>query len=128
MSSVYRVLCLSHDPAIEVGRWENHGRDAAIAAAASRTIEGHESCDLMVGRYSYPLIELCCPATPGALAHGRHSTPQWADADWLRLLALAIDLNEPDLASAVVDLVRRGCWTAQRLSRLRGELGLQGER
>lgn len=129
MSSVYRVLCLSHDPAIHVARWENDDCEAAIAAAldpATREdLAEHERCDLMVGRYSAGFVEACCPARQGRLAHGRHIAPQWIDHKYLALLSAALDVADGPLATAVGEITRHGCWTEQRIRRLRIELGLE---
>jgi hypothetical protein len=131
VSSVYHVLCMSHDPAIQVARWENDGRDEAIAAAldpaSHEDLVRHEHCDLLVGRYSYPLVELCCPARRGmGLAHGRHSGEQWIDKDYLLLLSAAMDVEGNEALDAAVERVTRfGCWTEQRIRRLRIELGIE---
>src|SRR5574342_432280 len=71
--------------------WNN----AEYALAAIRDRSGpaalHKDCDLLVGRYSSPLVEVCCPGyeTSGR-RHGHpgsHSDHRWIGADWLRLLA-----------------------------------------
>jgi hypothetical protein len=140
MSSTYRILCLSHDPAIELApEWSGptgqSGWAAAIAAAADpasdERLAEHVACDLLVGRYSYPLIEVACPPTnhrdvrhfhgPGG---GTHSVEYWVDADWLRLLTLARESADENMAA----LLRRHrfvfCWTPTRLNRLRDHLAL----
>jgi hypothetical protein len=126
VSSDYRILCMTHDPAIVIGHdWTN--APEAIAAACDpanhEAVAAHKDCDLLVGRYSYPLVEVCCPAGTGKWAHNTHLAPQWIATDWLRLLHQAVELNDPALASSVKTLVGRGCWSAQRLRRLRDELG-----
>lgn len=64
-------------------------------------VDGHRSCDLVLGRFSYPLIEVC-------------EAGDWLDAGWLRLLLLA----GPDAARTA----RLRGWTFERASRLRAEL------
>lgn len=123
MSSTYRILCLSHDPAIVLEEPEFHsgaaghaGAEAAVAAG----IDGHTDCDLLIGRYSSPLIEVGCPRhgdTPHL--HGAN----WLDIDWLRLLALAYRHPEGTPERQAADQVR-ACWSAERLHRLRNELNL----
>jgi len=121
MSSVYRLLCLSHDPAIPVEHPEWPSFQPALAAAKDRTLvpTEHKTCDLLIGQYSYPLIEVCCPASRsmGTAHPGCHSDDRWIDAGWLRLLALA----DP----AAVGAARvPDCWTRDVALRLRYELGL----
>ena len=56
MSSTYRVLCLSHDPAIVAA--DDYQRPETAEAAITEGIAEHAGCDLVIGRYSYPLVEL----------------------------------------------------------------------
>lgn len=126
MSSVYRVLCLSHDPAIVTG--DEYSRpDPAVAAIVSG-IDGHQGCDLLVGRYSYPLIEVGCPPTIGPERAGRrrcysHSTTEWVDVAWLRILA-AVHQSGTERMRALARESRLGCWSWERLRRLRDELSI----
>lgn len=126
MSSDYRILCLSHDPAIVVDlNWNNPEQAIAAALAPGSHPESalHEHCDLPIGRFSYPLVEVCCPAGNGTFAHGVHLEPVWLDRDYLVLLATALAVEgNPQLAAAVQQVTRRGCWTAERLRRLRVEM------
>ena len=133
MSSTYKILCLSHDPAIVLGWPEfqsGQGGHLTSVEAVQRGVEGHPGCDLLVGRYSSPLIEVCCPSPASgpkpAGVRCCHSQAQWVDADWLRLAALAYE--EPD-GSQFRKAVERvaPCWTKVRLCRLRAELGLDEE-
>lgn len=120
MSSSYHVLCLSHDPAIVIdGDWQHPA--AAIAAIADRPnsehLRLHVDCDLLIGRYSYPLIEVGCP--PHA-AHPHEAL--WVEAAWLRVAAILCGPPEPaaDVTDALARLPR--CWTPTRIQRLRREL------
>lgn len=135
MSSDYRLLCLSHDPALCVGpdyEWNNQP-DTALAAAADpvrRREYGHPNCDLVVGAFSYPLVEVGCPAlplSPTELRHtegdrvlhgGWHRQPTWTDAFWLRLLALADRIAPWPPLQEVLGRQRPLCWPPQRLARL----------
>lgn len=125
MSSIYRVLCLSHDPAIEAadGNWN---RPEPAEQAIADGIDGHTGCDLMIGRYSYPLVALGCPRSADTKGHigstCLHGSLIWVDAKWLRLLAVA----QQDPASVAGQIAADGhfrCWTPERLRRLRLELG-----
>lgn len=132
MSSVYDLLCMSHDPALAVtGRgWTTP--EEAIAAALEPTmhdwlVEDHGKCDLLVGRYSASLVEICCPASREHGGHNRHNSPQWIDRDWLVLLRAAMAAPaDPALRAAIEDVARgQSCWTWQRLDRLASEFGLK---
>lgn len=117
MSSAYRILCLSHDPAVVVDGFETLSMSEAEGALLANRFSGHPHCDLVVGRYSYPLIE-------AGVVVGR--TVTWQDADWLRLLALA--QTSPDgsaLREAALKVER--VWSKDRLRRLRFELNLEVE-
>jgi hypothetical protein len=121
VSSTYSAICLSHDPGIVLGP------DLTYAEANSLNsrdrLAGHETCDLVIGRYSYPLIEAAClgtqlPGPSGCNVH--HSNVAWIDRDWLRLLAAAVPL--PAIGKDLLQPLLR-CWTPERLHRLRDELG-----
>lgn len=133
MSSAYRILCLTHDPATDIAGpdvddgWTQP--EPALAAIADRThalTAPHAGCDLVLGRYSYPLVEVACPrSTPGFTAQGPgcfHTGPQWVDAAWLRLLWHAAQWPNihPGLTTATEEAGRL-CWTPQRAHRLRYE-------
>lgn len=53
MSSTYRILCVSHDPALTTG--SDYNSPEAAEAAIRLGVNGHPTCDLLIGRYSYPL-------------------------------------------------------------------------
>jgi hypothetical protein len=127
---------MSHDPAIRVARWENHGRDDAIAAtldpASREDLAEHEHCDFLIGRCSGGLVEIGCPPRTGLVFSGhpsyaRHNATQWIDVKWLRLLYAAVHVYPigEHLASAAKGITDRGCWTPDRLRRLRIELGFE---
>lgn len=121
MSSSYYVLCLSHDPATTVR--ETSSAEAAAEAIRSG-IDGHPGCDLLIERVSGGPAEYGCPPHEARAAGPRciHRDVEWGDVDWLRLLGRA--QQSPD--RAVAEAVRRGrfgCWTPDRLNRLRHPLG-----
>jgi hypothetical protein len=125
MSSTYRILCLSHDPALSFGEYSTPG----TAEAAIRVgIDEHPRCDLLIGRYSYPLIEVGCPPTTGHDRPGRrrchpHSTTEWVDVAWLGLLAVTHQSGSEELA-ALAGGPAMAHWPWERLRRLRDELGI----
>lgn len=122
---MYHALCLDHDPAIVIdGDWQHP--DYAVEAVANRStdvLRPHRTCQMMIGRYSYPLIEVCCP---GASLHPDrpmlHTRPVWMRVEWLRLLYAAYQSKDEAVLKAArgMDL----CWSAVRLLRLRHELGV----
>lgn len=132
MSSLYRVLCVSHDPAILIDRaeWATASElEAALAdVAGCELLQGHERCDLLGGRYSYPLIEVYCPPARDDVPrqprqpwhpHSGH----WVDAAFLRL-ALAAQVEWPAQDLAKEPYFVPGCWSSDRVRRLRLELGM----
>ncbi|MEU4224334.1 hypothetical protein AB0F17_08575 [Nonomuraea sp. NPDC026600] len=126
MSSIYRILCLSHDPAITVEA--EYDRPETAAAAITAGVDGHARCDLLIGRYSYPLIEVGCPPTTGPQRIGQHrcyphSAPEWVDVAWLRILA-AVHQSGTERMRALARESRLGCWSWERLRRLRDELSI----
>lgn len=130
MSSIYRVLCLSHDPAITTEA--EYGRPEQAAAAIAEGIVGHADCDLLIGRYSYPLVEVGCPPTTGPERADRHrcslhSVTEWVDVAWLRILAAVYqsgDETDRGPARRLADETRLAHWSRERLRRLRNELGI----
>lgn len=126
MSSTYRVLCISHDPAIIVESIElQSGADGRLvlegllaARPRDERLEQHRHCELLGGRYSSPLVEVCCPPRD-THPHSGH----WIDAEWLRLLAAAyVARSHPSIAEALKKIGR--CWSEERVLRLRAELGV----
>lgn len=131
MSSAYRILCLSHDPAIVVNDPGYQRAEDAEAAIRDRP-EGaaHSHCDLVIGRYSYPLVEVGCPRSADQPEHLRpgvlrcyHGSTMWTSKEWLLLLGAAYQSDDP----AVREAVKAGnysCLPWERLRRLRVELGI----
>lgn len=121
MSSTYRILCLSHDPATTHGEYRSPN-DAQTAIAVG--VDGHPNCDLLIGRFSYPLVEAGCPASRHQPAKLRccHGGTVWADADVLRLLAAGYQSQDEAVRAAMKQFEFR-CWSWERLRRLRDELG-----
>jgi hypothetical protein len=129
VSSNYSVLCLSHDPAIIVHD-PGFNRPEQAEAAIRDGIAGHGQCDMMIGRFSYPLVELGCPNSgdqaqslrPGVL-RCFHAGTQWIDKEWLLLLAAAYQSSDPAVREAV-KAGNHSCLPWERLRRLRVELGI----
>jgi len=89
----------------------------------------HPGCDLLIGAYSYPLVEIGCPDRSAGHPGGYHPhETKWVDATWIKLLALAQRAPE---GSPERQLANRppmpGCWRPERLYRLRYELDLPNE-
>jgi len=127
VSSTYRVLCLSHDPAIVAA--DDFQRPETAEAAITEGIAEHAGCDLVIGRYSYPLVELGCPSTRGRSTPPRpngitccHGRTVWVDRDWLWILAAAYQSPDPGMRAAVERGHQRQCLPWERLKRMRNEL------
>lgn len=125
MSSTYQVICVEHAPALIVGDEYTSPSDALRAASAPGRypeLEYHKRCDLLVGRFSYPLIQVACPGFRGESPsvspantckyHGA-SYDNWTEVAWLRLLYDAIKDSE-DVHQYRVP----ACWTRNRVIRL----------
>lgn len=131
MSSVYRLLCMNHDPALTISHdWTS--LDEAITAALKPAmydwlVEDHGKCDLLVGRYSASLVEVFCPASRERLGHGSHNSPQWVDKDWLVLLHAAMTAPPNQALAAALEPLQGSwsCWGWQRVERLASELGIK---
>lgn len=125
MSSTYRLLCVSHDPALTFGEYDSPEQ---AETAIREGVGDHPRCDLLIGRYSYPLIEVGCPSTAGRGdtvrgVHGVHLTTEWVDAGWLHLLAVVQESGSESMRALTQTPMMR-CWTRERMRRLRDELGL----
>lgn len=125
MSSTYRILCLTHDPAIIIDTPDDWNRPEPAEEAIQAGLAEHPHCDLVIGRYSYPLVELGCPATRDQPANLPccHGSTQWTGKDWLLLLAAAYQSDDPAVRQAVKD-GGHYCLPPERLNRLRHELGI----
>jgi len=117
MSTVWRGICLSHDPHIEfdliVDGHEIHDAQTAVDLLRADP-HGHPSCDLVVGGFSYPLIAAACVCGLGS--------KRVIDVTTLRVINQALKLEAswaPMLNTAVSEWTRRNpCWTKEKLSRL----------
>lgn len=132
MSSTYDILCMSHDPAVKAAVNAPSAPEASAAVFEIRRGElyaEHKNCDLLIGRYSYPLVEVCCPGRLGLAVHpgSTHSSDEWADVRWLRLLYAALSGPRDTASAAVAAALTSRCWSWERLHRLRFELGFDGE-
>lgn len=126
MSSTYRILCLSHDPALTFGEYDS---PAEAEQAIRDGLDEHPRCDLLIGRFSYPLIEVGCPSSVGRDSAARdrhhiHGGTQWVDVAWLRVLAAVHESGTEQMKALTGDSHLR-CWQQDRLSRLRDELNLE---
>ena len=91
MSSTYRIICLSHDPAFILDFESQHREAVEQVSTTGDTLYRHENCDLVAGRFSYPLIEVGCFPRKGPNGHSACKVPQhsnmiWYDRDVLRLV------------------------------------------
>jgi hypothetical protein len=117
MSSIYRLICLSHDPGLELEtEWQSGSDGRRIAETVLRTISTdyateelaqHAHCDLVIGRYSYPIIQV------GYLTH-RVNPVSWIDAEWLRVLVEAVVRH-----GTGDQLTMPQGWTPERCRRIR---------
>lgn len=121
MSSQYKLICLSHNPGIEIGPDDWYTAEQAIGSIALRSgpATDHKACDLVIGRYSYPIIEVCCPGCRNS--GGYHAAPKTTEVGWLRLLWHSRQNND-----ATDKLIRSDaqCWPTERLDRLAPLLGV----
>lgn len=122
MSSDYYPICLNHDPGIVIDH--DFTYEEANSLSTRDRLSGHENCDIVIGRYSAPLVEVAClgrqlAGPTGCKAY--HIKAMWIDRDWLRLLATAGPDAHPGAMGA---LSERGCWPLERVHRLRVELDM----
>lgn len=125
MSPSYFILCLSHDPAIILDPQlfdVSKALDAATAPADHIGIAHHATCDLLLGTWNNGLISITCPPRPHPREDGCHRLPIAVGVEWLQLLAAACEtaLPDPGLTTALKRLP--GCWSAERVYRLRNLL------
>ena len=121
MSSNYRLICLSHDPAIVVTNDGDAPRSLEAALEARTHDTQHTHCDVIIGEYSYPLVSAYCI---GSRNH-THREPAGINVKWLRLLlAASVAPTNPGLTAAIAAFTGYGCWTPERVHLLRLELGV----
>ncbi len=118
MSSTYYTLCLSHDPAIIVSERNNSEGYAGAAEAIADGFEVHQGCDFLIMRVSGAPIEFACTGKTDAC---RHTYLQEVDADWLRILILLNQYENPKV-DKLRDRPSLRCWSDKRLHRLRNQL------
>lgn len=121
MSSTYRILCLSHDPALVTDIEWSSGTDnvAAVERAARTGVPGHEACDVLIGRWSGSIVEFGCTKAVKDERHACwHNGAYWVDVLWLRLLALARRAPEGSTERMLAARADR-CWSPGRVDRLR---------
>jgi hypothetical protein len=120
MSSTYNVICLSHAPAIEEGA-DFTGADEALGALIRGrhiSVARHRYCDIVIGRWSGALVEVCCPGRAIPLTEGdyrHHRDPEWLRVGWLRLLHHARQNDDGTDGLLGHDGY---CWPEDRLNRL----------
>lgn len=132
MSSVYRVLCLSHNPAMLSSDYESDNPGLAHLSLANARQTDHPHCDLVIGRYSYPLIEVTCYGTSSSNAAYpgcTHAHPQRWDASFLALLLFVyqspLAKTSSPTSNKTLRIARKaaqGCWPSNRLTTLANEL------
>jgi hypothetical protein len=128
MSSTYGLICLNHDPGIEIGdHTVAYEPDTMLAVAkdpAARDWPEHARCDLVVAAYSYPIVRLACPGKTSNGAGCRwHGEPKWIERDLLRLLIAAYQAGDA-FPGWVTEPYSSRCWTRERALRLGPLLGL----
>lgn len=112
MSSTYNAICLSHTPPLEVCDWQANTPEEALHVAQDL----HSECDVMVGRYSYPLIAVGCPRVEAhGIYHGKDI--KWMDTEWLLVASLAVEVEGFNMLKALEELP--GCFSISTLGKLR---------
>ena len=122
MSNSYRILCLSHDPAIILEPdWTDIAPALATAYDPAEHIEiaHHAGCDLLIGAWNNGLAAFGCPPRLDPLHRPTHIHPEWINVDMMRVLVAAYEtaLPAPDLTGALKRIP--ACWSSDRLHRLR---------
>jgi hypothetical protein len=128
MSSTYGLICLNHDPGIEIGDHTiDYQPDTMLAVAkdpAGRDCPDHASCDLVVAAYSYPIVRIACPGkTENGAGCRWHNQPHWVETDWLRLLIAAYQAGDA-VPEWVAEPFASHCWKRERALRVGPLLGL----
>lgn len=126
MSSIYRPICMSHEPALVINS-EYTDRTLFEAVLANPTsadpggdLERHAGCDLLGGAFSYPLVEVYCPPRKAPVI--RHTYGHWIDVGWLRLVHLTATTWPNSEALAQAHRALPMCWQPHRVARLAAEL------
>lgn len=126
MSSTYQLICMNHDPGIVV--WDDHHQTFQPLEEKLKSDDPweHSGCDVVIGRFSYPLIEVGCPWSLGKYAYRcEHAATMWTEASWLKLLflhAVSPESSLSSLAPTVFKSIPR-CWTPGRVMKLRTFFG-----
>ncbi len=126
MSSVYRLVCMEHTPAIDVR--DDLTLEEAEYLARNNNVEGHLGCELLIARSSGATIEIGCIGKN--TGRHRHSSTSWIDTEWLALAStiVAIKVTSDNEAinklHKVLEHYNFGCWNIKRLTRLYGYLRL----
>lgn len=112
MSTVWRGICLSHNPPIEFEVSDGSGYDIRHSSVAAGLFRaggtGHDECDVVIGGYSYPLVAVVCPCG--------HNTPREYGIQDLRLVQAAARAG---VGFDVADWLRHNnCWTLERLAKV----------
>lgn len=124
MSSSYRILCVSHTPALEVATgdngWDWNRPEQALDAIANRTSRArahHPGCDLIVSENCGTVF--WCPPN----IHCTHHTPESIDGQWVSHLIAA--WREDSLSKRPNQLER--CWRSRRLASLASYYDMEHE-
>lgn len=145
--TAWRALCMSHDPALIVdpdsgGYTDLDALVDEIEQSRERSHSMHPDCDLIIGGFVLPqdgagfrerLVTVACPGQVGVgedLDDGRHLHERLitVDVPWLRIFAAVLRPPGTFVPSGdpLVDAMRQlpGCWSADRVRRLRPLLGV----
>jgi hypothetical protein len=129
MSSTYGLICLNHNPGIEIGDhtidYEPEKMLAVAKDPAGRDWAEHAHCDLVVAAYSYPIVRVgCAGKTVNGAGCRWHDEPKWIERDPLRLLIAAYQAGDA-VPEWVMEPYSSRCWSRERALRLGPLLGLE---
>lgn len=129
MSSTYRGICLNHAPALEFPvdsvyqslpefvDMIHRGKDLAIRDRTDTLeIVAHAGCDVIVGEYSYPLVEIYCVSFEHN--HARPERFSAKDLNWLWHKLNSDRRRERREARHTLAQQAAPCWNLDRLNRL----------
>lgn len=128
MSTVWRALCLDHQPPIWIDLFDGPSEARTVDRAGELLPQiqaEHDGCDLVLGGVSGGLVAFACP---GDIPQCGHVRPIPTDAATLRLVLTVrrarIVANEHagPLIDALARWNRNRCWPPVRLERLASEL------